>query len=124
MLAPPVVLVAGSSPVGQLPSNEVSLRTVSAPPRCGDPARAAAVDAPCWLHAAAPSSAATSAAISWNFVLTRVLPASATVWSLEAPRGAIGTSRHGARSTPVWPGSRTCLGRGDHTASARHSELS
>src|SRR5947207_1922439 len=38
MLAPPVVLVAGSRPVGQLPANAVSSRTVRLPPLTGFPA--------------------------------------------------------------------------------------
>src|SRR5688572_25470204 len=40
MLAPPVVLEAGSSPVGQLPANAASSRTVNSPPCCGSPAAA------------------------------------------------------------------------------------
>src|SRR3954468_7390540 len=45
MLEPPVVLVAGSRPAGQLPAKPASSRTVSSPPRCGSPARGGAAGA-------------------------------------------------------------------------------
>src|SRR4051812_21851119 len=103
MFAPPVVLVAGSSPVGQLPSKEASLSAMTWPPRCGDPALDGAVPVdpdPPWLHATAPRSIAVSAAISWNFFLTRVLLLQSP---MRLPRSAQALGRHlehGARPTP------------------------
>src|SRR5688500_10234203 len=46
MLAPPVVFVAGSSPVGQPPANDAFSSTVTSPPRCGGPAGSAGPAAP------------------------------------------------------------------------------
>src|SRR6266498_480335 len=55
-LAPPVVLVAGSRPVGQLPEKPPSSRTVRSPPLWGGPA-VASVEPP-WL--AEPAQPATN----------------------------------------------------------------
>jgi hypothetical protein len=71
-----VVLVAGSSPVGQEPEKALSSSTVISPPCCGACGAAdegETVEAVCVLHAATPSRAARRTAIPCFCNVIRVL---------------------------------------------------
>src|SRR5690606_31148833 len=69
MFAPPVALVAGSRPDGQLPAKAEFSRTVISPPRWGLPGFDGSVAAP-WPHATSVSSAASRTAVPWILLLT------------------------------------------------------
>src|SRR5262245_10352952 len=104
-LAPPVVLVAGSRPVGQLPEKPASSRTVRSPPLWGGPA-VASVEPPGLAEPAQPamnSSGAKTRDSSRFVLLTCGPPASSLMAVAVQRRQPVLQEAHGFRPAEDFP---------------------